>query len=242
VSFPLRRVTFTHPAPPQVEEHARILGCPVEFAAAEAKRNERKVAAKEVFRQWLTKTTDQSLDADLPSEGLLVHVPLNEGTGNAAKNLTGTPATFPATGEVLWTPDGKIGPAPTIKPGATFDLGANGDFQKDQPFSCGAWIKAGSAGQPSSIIARMDEQDSFRGWDLWLSNNALAVHVIESWPESTIKVATRKDVVKPGEWQHVFRGADACRGGHRAEAAALVDRRRGIFDPVRMSDDLPRFQ
>jgi len=34
VSFPVRSVTFTHPVPPDIREHQRIFGCPVEFGAA----------------------------------------------------------------------------------------------------------------------------------------------------------------------------------------------------------------
>jgi len=33
VSFPVRRVTFVHRAPPDVTEHERIFGCPVRFEA-----------------------------------------------------------------------------------------------------------------------------------------------------------------------------------------------------------------
>jgi AraC-like DNA-binding protein len=33
VHFPLRRVTFTHPKPPDISEHERIFGCPVQFEA-----------------------------------------------------------------------------------------------------------------------------------------------------------------------------------------------------------------
>jgi AraC-like DNA-binding protein len=41
VPFPLRRVTFTHRTPPDVREHERIFGCPVQF---EAERNRLYVA------------------------------------------------------------------------------------------------------------------------------------------------------------------------------------------------------
>lgn len=189
---------------PTEADKPRWAALPAEIKLAETKRNERREAAKESYRQWLAKTTPQSLDADISSEGLLVHVPLNEGTGKEAKNLTGAPASFASSGDVTWTPDGKFGPAPVVKAGGTFELGDAGDFQKDQPFSCGAWVKAGPGGQPSSIIARMDDKAAFRGWDLWLNGNGLAVHIIQSWPDNAIKVATPRDVIKPGQWQHVF--------------------------------------
>jgi AraC-like DNA-binding protein len=34
VPFPVRRVTFTHRAPPEIREHERIFGCPVRFEGA----------------------------------------------------------------------------------------------------------------------------------------------------------------------------------------------------------------
>ncbi|MGE3314598.1 MAG: DUF1553 domain-containing protein [Planctomycetaceae bacterium] len=189
---------------PNDADQPRWKALPAEIQAAAAKRNERKEAAKESYRQWLAKTSPQSLDADIPADGLVLHVPLNEGAGKEVKNLASGPAAFAGIGDITWTTDGKFGPAPVMKAGGTIDLGASGDFQKDQPFSCGAWIKAGSGGQPGSIIARMEEKDKHRGWDLWINGNGLAVHLIQSWPDNTIKVATPRDIIKPGQWQHVF--------------------------------------
>lgn len=189
---------------PTAKDEPRWRQLPAEIAAAEKVRNERRENAKGDFRQWLSRTDAAALDAEFPAQGLSLHVPLNEGSGNEAKNLAGSPQVFSATGDITWTPDGKFGPAPVVKSGGTFDLGEHGNFEKDQAFSCGAWIKAGPKGQPSSILARMDEKADFRGWDIWLNRNQLAVHLIESWPENTIKVVTQKQVVKPGQWQHVF--------------------------------------
>ncbi|HHK41431.1 MAG TPA: DUF1553 domain-containing protein, partial [Planctomycetaceae bacterium] len=53
-------------------------------------------------------------------------------------------------------------------------------------------------------LARMDEKNKYRGWDLWQNDRAFSVHMIESWPDNGIKVTTRRNVVTPGRWQHVF--------------------------------------
>ena len=115
-----------------------------------------------------------------------------------------SPDIFKATGNVNWIPDGKLGPAPVMKLGGTFELGDFGDFERDQEFSYGAWIKASRNGVYGGIIARMDEKAGYRGWDLWLNDLALSVHLVESWPDNAIKVTTNGNVVKPGQWQHVF--------------------------------------
>ncbi len=189
---------------PTEADRPRWKALPDEIASAQAKRDERKQNAHGEFEKWLASAAPESLEEDVPQEGLVVHVPLNEGAGNEAKNLCESPDIFKATGDVNWIPDGKLGPAPVMKLGGTFDLGDFGDFERDQEFSYGAWIKAGRNGVYGGIIARMDEKGGYRGWDLWQNDRGSAVHLVQSWPDNAIKVTTNGNVVKPGQWQHVF--------------------------------------
>ena len=53
-------------------------------------------------------------------------------------------------------------------------------------------------------MSRMDEKNGYRGWDLWQSDRAVSVHIVDKWSDNAIKVTTRDAVLKPGEWQHVF--------------------------------------
>ena len=114
----------------------------------------------------------------------------------------------PRTGIVDWLSEGKIGPAPVIRQGKTFTVGDVGDFELNQAFSYGAWVqtteKAAQRGVSAAILARMDESNSHRGWDLWQSGTSLAVHIIDAWDGNAMKVATKQGVIKPGTWQHVF--------------------------------------
>ncbi len=189
---------------PNEEDRPRWKTLPNEIAAAQTRRDERRKSARGDFDAWLASAEVESLDADLPSDQLVAHVPLNEGAGNTAANLCGDPEQFTATGDVTWTADGKLGPAPVMKLGGTFDLGGLGDFEKSQSFSYGAWIKAGRNGVFGGILARMDEKNGYRGWDLWQNDRSLSVHVIDAWPDNGMKVTTKRAVVKPGTWQHVF--------------------------------------
>lgn len=177
---------------------------PGELAAVGAERAKRRQEAHGDFNKWLASATPTSLDKDLPTEGLIAHVPLNEGAGNEVASICGPGSKFKATGEVAWKPDGKLGPAPVMHEGSTFDLGDLGDFERNQKFSYGAWIKVGRAGVFGGIIARMDEKNDYRGWDLFQSDRALAVHIVSKWPDNALKVMTRQAVLKPGTWQHVF--------------------------------------
>ena len=189
---------------PSEEDRPRWDALPGEIAAAVAKRNGRRQAARPEFDAWLAGAKPEMLASDTPTDGLVVHALLNEGSGNETANVCGSPETFTATGEVTWTEDGQLGPAAIIRPGSTFDLGSAGDFEKDQGFSYGAWIRTASDGASAGIIARMDERNSHRGWDMMQQGRGLAVHIIDRWPEVALKVTTRGNVLKAGQWHHVF--------------------------------------
>ena len=189
---------------PATPDRARWTALPNEISAVEEHRKQRKEQARGEFAKWLETAKPETLDADLPSEGLLAQLPLNEGSGNEVSGICGEPKQFSATGEVTWQPGGKLGSAPVLKAGSTFDVGDIGGFEKNEKFSYGAWIKAGRAGVSGGIIARMDEKNSYRGWDLWQQDRSLAVDLVDKWPDNAIKVETQKPVLKPGQWQHVF--------------------------------------
>lgn len=188
---------------PQMQDRPRWSALPQEIASATQLREKRKTEAKGEFETWVATAKPESIDGDLPSAGLVAHVPLNEGTGNEVSGSCGSAVKFKAAGPVNWAPGGKLGSAPVLGRNATFDIGAAGDFDVKQPFSYGAWIKAGNEGG-GGIIARMDEQDAFKGWDLFQAGKSLAVHLVNHWPDNALKVSTRKPVLKLNQWQHVF--------------------------------------
>jgi hypothetical protein len=79
-----------------------------------------------------------------------------------------------------------------------------GDFEKDRPFSFGAWVKL-PANANGTIFARMDDREGkgFPGWDMTLDRGRVGLHLVRSWPDDGLKVITR-DPVPGGRWQHVF--------------------------------------
>ncbi len=79
----------------------------------------------------------------------------------------------------------------------------SGDFEKDQAFSFGAWIKVPKPDMTGSAIARMDNTNGYRGWDLWLERNRVATHIVHKWPDDALKVVAKGEV-RPGVWTHLF--------------------------------------
>ena len=213
---------------PTDKDRPRWNALPTEIAAAKAKQDNSRKAAKLPFDQWLASAKPDDLDKDVPSKGITAHVPLNEGAGSEVSATCGTVKTFKAVGEVTWKPDGKLGPAPVMKPNGTFEIGDVGDFEKDHAFSYGAWVRADRAGVSGSILARMDEKNGYRGWDLFQSDTRLSVHIVSKWPEDAIKVSTAKPALRPGVWQHVFVTYDG--KGKAGSVRIFVD---GVEAPIK---------
>lgn len=189
---------------PSEKDALRWKALPAEIAQAKTKLQDNRMLAQPQFEQWLSAAKPEDLDKDVPTNGIVAHLPLNEGVGSEVTGICGAPKTFKATGEVTWKPDGKIGPAPVMKQNGTFEIGDVGNFEKNQPFSYGAWVRAGKLGMSGGVLARMDEKGDYRGWDLFQSDRNFSVHIVNKWPSDALKVSTRKPSVRAGVWQHVY--------------------------------------
>lgn len=171
---------------------------------AGARLEARRSDARPAFDKWAAKADPDKLAEAQPRENLHLHIPFNEGLGDKVKGiLAGEPSVFKSKGFLTWDPKGKLGPAPRIKRGRTFDLGDIANYKITQPFSYGAWIRSDRA-LNGSVFARMDVAKKYRGWDLWQQGNHFGTHLVSSFPDNALKIITEKPVLKPGQWSHVF--------------------------------------
>ena len=164
----------------------------------------RKTAARPAFDKWLAAATPDIAARLVPEKGLAFAAPLNEGTGQTLHvNVAGKAREVKLESGFAWAP-GKISPkALSIKPGAAPAFADVGDFERNQGFSIGTWVKVARRGTVGAIAARMDNTKQHRGWDLWLENERIGMHIINQWPENALKVTTRA-TLKPGQWHHVL--------------------------------------
>ena len=189
---------------PSEANQPRWKALPGEIQVATASRDARKKEAKADFDLWLASTTADSVAQRVPSEGLALHVPLDDGEDDKARIAIGDVESAVGTGEIAWLKNGKLGAAPIVSAGNTLEVGDVGNFERDQAFSYGAWVRPARNNMHGAIIARMDERSKYRGWDLWYQNGSFGTHIIDSWPDNALKVLTRKAIAKPTKWQHVF--------------------------------------
>ncbi len=203
---------------PRSEDRNRFEASSAELAAVKKQVDERRQTARPEFDSWLAAAAAEAIAAQIPAEGLRLRAPLNEGTGNTvAVTIDAQSRPVATAAELAWKPGHVAAMAYYSQPGATIELADAGDVEKDQAFSFGAWVNLARIDQNGSLIARMDDTNGYRGWDLWLENGRPATHIVHTWPDDALK-AVANNPVKAGEWNHVFVTYD---GSGKAEGVKI---------------------
>ena len=190
---------------PRMEDRPRFEAVQKEMAAAKEKVEARKKTAKAEFDKWAKTATAAELTGKVPTTGLAFHAPLKEGKGdgiafnvNGKGNLKKLPAGFDFTG----TRADKTKGAFSVKPPGGLEFKDVGDFDKGQPFAVSMHMAITKRGNNGAIVARMDEANAYRGWDVWIQNDRVAMHVINAFPQDALKVVA-KTPLQPNKWTHV---------------------------------------
>jgi len=169
-----------------------------------AKLETRKKEARADYDKWLAEAKVEQLAALIPTQGLKLHMPLNEGDGKALKLIVdGQERSANVASGFDWVGAGKVGAkAFAIKIGDPLQIPEAGDFEKDQGFTASAWVKVTKRNQSGAILARMDNDNNYRGWDLWLQADRPGMHIINKWQDDALKVVG-KTPLQPNQWSHV---------------------------------------
>jgi mono/diheme cytochrome c family protein len=191
---------------PQSDEDAkRWKALPGEIASAKSAVEQRRKEARLDFDQWVANARPEEFAKDVPTNSLLVHFPMNDGTNNVIRGtVAGKETQLTASGLIDWRDGGRYGLAPKLKKGTNFVVGDVASFERTNSFSYGLWVRMSAPGNFGPLLARMDETNAFRGWDLSQIGKKLSVHLVNKWPDDSVRVETRDEVIKPGVFQHVF--------------------------------------
>lgn len=185
---------------PAVADRERFAALPAELAAARERVQAARDSARESFDSRAGAIDATAIAASLPVDQLTLHAALS-GAEEGAESL-GALAASAGSGALKWEPGYTASNALAITEEATLEAAEVGDFERDSAFSVSAWVWLPSDNTGGSIVARMDESNGHRGWDVWLENNRLASHLINCWPENALKVAARTPLPKQ-QWSHV---------------------------------------
>jgi mono/diheme cytochrome c family protein len=189
---------------PRQEERGRWTQLSKELSALRSQIEDRKKALRPAFDQWLTEAKPRPSIELVPTSGLALHVPLDEGNGktfHAAVN--GNVRSVDLESGFDWV-QGNIGPkAMAMKAGQSIELPDVGDFDTGQGFSVGVWLKFAKRGQTGALASRMNDGPKFGGWDLWIENDRVGMHIINQWPDNALKVLS-KTLLQPNQWHYVM--------------------------------------
>ena len=187
---------------PQETDRARWETLAPRIKETEKKLEKRREVAQAEFESWLTNASPNVFLDRLPKDRLLFHAPLDEKQKSVlATSVRGEsrPITLAtnAASQTGFIAASAYATTNSVTP-AIADVG---DFEKDQKFSCSAWVYL-NKGRGGSIIARMEDTNAFRGWDLWLEDGKPGTHIVSKWPEDAIKVVAVK-AIEMKRWTHV---------------------------------------
>ena len=192
----------------------------------------RKQTARADFEKWAAGPAKQLLSAKVPGDGLRFYAPLSEGQGRSvAITVDAKPRTLALATDAAWSPGEVSAKAFMAQDKTPLEIAEAGDIDSQQAFSYGGWVKLSGAVGGGAVMARMDDGNAFRGWDMWLENDRPGTHLINHWPDNAIKVVS-KTAIQPGKWQHVMITYDGSR--RAAGAKVYID---GKPQPVEVLSD-----
>ena len=188
---------------PKLEDRAKWDSISKDVAAAKVKLDARKTEAKPDFAAWAKTVKPADLAGKIPTEGLVFHAPLNEESGQSiAATIAGKSEKIAFKEGYNWAMSRAGKKAFTTQTGPSIELPAVGDFEKGQGFSVSLWVSIDKKGKGGAILSRMDEGNAFRGWDIWIQNDRIGTHIINSYPQDALKVVSKKPL-EPKKWYQV---------------------------------------
>ncbi|QDU59845.1 Planctomycete cytochrome C [Planctomycetes bacterium Pan216] len=216
------------------EKQRQLPGIRERIAAKKGEMQAVEATAATHFREWLRNQDYSQPEQPSMPAGALVHTMLDEGKGKVIAKILGdeqgTATKGTLKGNALWT-EGKFNGALKFDGKTVVDLGDVGNFERSDRVSFGAWVNP-EKNANGAILARMNEGNSHRGFDMLLEGRKISVHLINSWAGNAIKITTKKQL-EPKKWQHVcvtYDGSSKAKGltvyveGEPWEATASHDR------------------
>ncbi|WP_013629912.1 DUF1553 domain-containing protein [Rubinisphaera brasiliensis] len=220
---------------PDAELDPQIAAAEAEVKQLKRKYEARVSAIEEPFQEWLKEATAEAKagKGSEPPSDFAVHFPLDETEGKQVLGQSNLPAAAELKGEVAgkpnWTTGRNAGGFETSNKNF-LNLGNVGNFDHNEAVSYGLWMKP--KGKPGGApLAKMNEGNKHRGWDLFFTGDRASVHIIHSWPDKAIKVTTKSNV--PGDkWTHLFATYDG--SGKAAGVKIYVN---GESQPLDINND-----
>ena len=197
----------------------------------EVRAYDRALSPDEVFELYdLDRSTLDPAAGSTLNQGLVAYWPFD---GSLAESFAdrsghghhGHPEADPGLPQIADSDGGQV---IRFAGSGTLDCGAMADFERDEPYSLGAWFKSRSNGA-QAVMGTLDRQD--RGYDFLLMEGRLYAHLVSQWEGNALRIVSRSTY--PIEtWHHVVCTYDGSSRG--AGLRLYVD---GVESPCDISHD-----
>ncbi|MGV3773176.1 MAG: DUF1553 domain-containing protein [Verrucomicrobiales bacterium] len=183
---------------PTAEQSAKLVELVQRLPNAELnfKNKELELPAAQV--KWEKELSGKPVDKPDP-QGFLTRFTFNETIAPSDDSRSQKASVFKGTNNPSWV-EGKWGKALKFDGQIYVDASTTGNFERNEPFSISAWVKA--EGKGGVIASRMDEGAKHRGYDFGLVDGKLWVHIVSSWETNAIKVISKENI-PVNMWQQV---------------------------------------
>ncbi len=200
---------------PSPEQEASLIEAASKITGLENARKNRQAEASPTLAEWIKTASANADKAPAVTAGLAARYALDENAGTETRDTSGkiTNAAL-IKGKADWKP-GKIGNALNFDGGTSVEIGNALKWERGDKFSYGAWVYPTSM-DAMAVLSRMNDDDSFRGYDLYLSGGKAFVHLIHKWDTNAIRVNT-KNAFEINQWHHLFvtyDGSSKAKGVH----------------------------
>ena len=187
---------------PRPDDRQRFAEIERELPVAQAAIEERKREARQEFEAWVRQATPEGVAQSLPQDVPLLDLPLREGQGLTTQfTSAGVPSELPLKPNTKWLA-GPGGASAVLLDGRAAELASGGDFEHDQAFSVTCWLRVPANDSAYAVVARMDESQGYRGWDVWVQQRRIGMHLVHQWPGDALKIVAG-DQLKPDTWTRV---------------------------------------
>jgi hypothetical protein len=185
------------PAPVGQTAQRQLVELDAKVASAQAASDAIQPVIAEGQTEWEQLLPLQPVPGTLEN-GLIAHFPLDDSLGDALAPCRG--GDF-RDGQPKYVP-GLLKTSVELDSKGFIDLGDVGRFEKDQPFSFGAWVHP-TDDCDAAFIARMDEKNGERGYNLYWQRGLIHLQFMHKVPDNMITLVS-KAPVPANQWHHVF--------------------------------------
>ena len=163
---------------PQKSDAARLDQLNKEVPNSQKLVEDRRRDARSEFNAWLAHAKPEEIAGEMPTTDLELFAPLDDGAAAVHFDLRGQHAEKPLPLTAEWRPGRTGSKAAYLNQGAVLVVPEAGDFDSNQQFSYSAWVKLPANDGSGAILARMNDDDNFRGYDLWVEGRRVGAHII----------------------------------------------------------------